>query len=58
MPFAAIMQYQPGWVGFLQTRVLTCLGCLWFNRSQARSCLGCLCYPQASGLRRLQGPGH
>jgi hypothetical protein len=35
-PFAVIMQLHPGWVGFLQTRVLNCLGCLWFNRTEAR----------------------
>lgn len=34
MPFAAIMQLQPGWVGFLQKHVLTCLGCLWFHRTE------------------------
>ena len=37
MPFAAIMQLQPGWVGFLQKRVLSCLGCLWFHRTEVRS---------------------
>ena len=36
MPFANIMQLQPGWVGFLQKRVLTCLGCLWFQRSEVQ----------------------
>ena len=35
-PFAVIMQLHPGWVGFLQTKVLNCLGCLWFNRTEAR----------------------
>lgn len=35
-PFAVIMQLHPGWVGFLQTRVLNCLGCLWFNRTEVR----------------------
>ncbi|KAK9803255.1 hypothetical protein WJX72_000102 [[Myrmecia] bisecta] len=35
-PFAAIMQLHPGWVGFLQTRVLGCLGCLWFNRNEVK----------------------
>lgn len=34
MPFAAIMQLHPGWVGFLQKRVLSCLGCLWFHRTE------------------------
>lgn len=33
-PFAVIMQLHPGWVGFLQTQVLNCLGCLWFNRTE------------------------
>jgi glycerol-3-phosphate O-acyltransferase 3/4 len=36
-PFAVIMQLHPGWVGFMQTKVLNCLGCLWFNRSEARA---------------------
>jgi hypothetical protein len=36
MPFAAIMQLHGGWVGFLQRQVLTCLGCLWFQRGEAR----------------------
>nr|ALK24260.1 glycerol-3-phosphate acyltransferase [Lobosphaera incisa]UUT39807.1 glycerol-3-phosphate acyltransferase [Lobosphaera incisa] len=35
-PFASIMQLHPGWVGFLQTRVLGCLGCLWFNRNEVK----------------------
>ena len=35
-PFAVIMQLHPGWVGFLQTKVLNCLGCLWFNRTEVR----------------------
>lgn len=33
-PFAVIMQLHNGWVGFLQTQVLSCLGCLWFNRTE------------------------
>ncbi|KAK9915974.1 hypothetical protein WJX75_006800 [Coccomyxa subellipsoidea] len=35
-PFAVIMQLHPGWVGFLQTQVLNCLGCLWFNRTEVK----------------------
>lgn len=35
-PFAVIMQLHPGWVGFLQTSVLSCLGCLWFNRTEVK----------------------
>lgn len=35
-PFAVIMQLHPGWVGFLQTQVLGCLGCLWFNRNEVK----------------------
>lgn len=35
-PFAAIMQLHPGWVGIFQTRYLASLGCLWFNRTQAK----------------------
>lgn len=31
---AAIMQLHPGWVGTLQKRYLSALGCLWFNRTQ------------------------
>lgn len=30
------MQLHPGWVGVLQRRYLNALGCLWFNRTQAR----------------------
>eukprot|EP00798_Chlamydomonas_sp_ICE-L_P015756 gene15756-21879_t len=35
-PFAAIMQLHSGWIAFLQTRLLTSLGCLWFNRTEAK----------------------
>lgn len=35
-PFAVIMQLHPGWVGWLQRRVLSCLGCLWFKRTEVR----------------------
>eukprot|EP00803_Ostreobium_quekettii_P001706 evm.model.scf_582.10 EVM.evm.TU.scf_582.10 scf_582:55705-60927(+) len=35
-PFAVIMQLHPGWVGWLQRRVLNCLGCLWFKRTEAK----------------------
>lgn len=35
-PFAVIMQLHLGWVGFLQTRVLKSLGCLWFNRTESK----------------------
>lgn len=35
-PFAAIMQLHPGWVGMLQKRYLSALGCLWFNRTQSK----------------------
>ncbi|KAK9790569.1 hypothetical protein WJX73_010646 [Symbiochloris irregularis] len=35
-PFCVIMQLHPGWVGFLQTQVLNCLGCLWFNRTEVK----------------------
>lgn len=37
--FAVIMQLHPGWVGFLQTKVLDSLGCLWFNRTEVRDSL-------------------
>jgi glycerol-3-phosphate O-acyltransferase 3/4 len=35
-PFAVIMQLHGGWIAFLQTRVLSCLGCLWFNRNEVK----------------------
>lgn len=35
-PFAAIMQLHPGWVGVMQKRYLSALGCLWFNRTQSK----------------------
>lgn len=35
-PFAAIMQLHPGWVGVLQRKYLKNLGCLYFDRTQAR----------------------
>lgn len=35
-PFAAIMQLHPGWVGMMQKRYLSALGCLWFNRTQTK----------------------
>lgn len=31
-PFAVIMQLHHGWIAFLQKRILSSLGCLWFNR--------------------------
>ena len=34
--FAAIMQLQPGWVGFLMKHVLDVLGCVWFDRTDAK----------------------
>lgn len=36
-PFAVIMQLHAGWIAFIQTRVLSCLGCLWFNRNEVSS---------------------
>ncbi len=36
-PFACIMQLQPGFLGFLQTRVLPCIGGLFFNRTEVTS---------------------
>lgn len=36
-PFAVIMQLHAGWIAFLQTRVLSCLGCLWFNRNEVHT---------------------
>lgn len=35
-PFAAIMQLHPGWVGMMQKKYLSALGCLWFNRTQVK----------------------
>ncbi|GER55220.1 glycerol-3-phosphate acyltransferase [Striga asiatica] len=34
--FAVIMQKHPGWVGLLQSTILESLGCIWFNRSEAK----------------------
>lgn len=34
--FATIMQKHPGWVGFFQDTVLSSLGCVWFNRTEAK----------------------
>lgn len=46
-PFAVIMQLHGGWIAFLQTRVLSCLGCLWFNRNEvsprSSACRGSKC---------------
>eukprot|EP00899_Mesostigma_viride_P000836 jgi/Mesvir1/10753/Mv13822-RA.1 len=33
-PFAVIMQIHKGWVGFTQKHILSCLGCIWFNRTE------------------------
>ncbi|PKA60207.1 Lysophospholipid acyltransferase LPEAT1 [Apostasia shenzhenica] len=35
-PFAVIMQKHPGWVGFIQKTILESLGCIWFNRTEAK----------------------
>ncbi|CAA7024999.1 unnamed protein product [Microthlaspi erraticum] len=35
-PFAVIMQKHPGWVGLLQSTILETVGCIWFNRSEAK----------------------
>ncbi|KAH9694416.1 glycerol-3-phosphate acyltransferase 9 [Citrus sinensis] len=34
--FAVIMQKHPGWVGLLQSTILESVGCIWFNRSEAK----------------------
>ena len=47
-PFAVIMQLHGGWIRFLQTQVLQCLGCLWFNRTEVRP--NAPCGPSISGL--------
>eukprot|EP01025_Chloroclados_australasicus_P049088 TRINITY_DN557_c0_g1_i4.p1 TRINITY_DN557_c0_g1~~TRINITY_DN557_c0_g1_i4.p1 ORF type:complete len:404 (-),score=42.26 TRINITY_DN557_c0_g1_i4:514-1587(-) len=35
-PFAAIMQQYTGWIGFIQSKVLASLGCVWFNRAELK----------------------
>lgn len=35
-PFAVIMQKHPGWVGFIQKTILESVGCIWFNRTEAK----------------------
>ncbi|KAJ8511110.1 hypothetical protein OPV22_001544 [Ensete ventricosum] len=34
--FAVIMQKHPGWVGFIQENIGETLGCIWFNRTEAK----------------------
>ena len=34
--YALIGQGHPGFVGFLQNKILSCLGCVWFERSQSK----------------------
>eukprot|EP00742_Colponemidia_sp_Colp-10_P008116 GILJ01008760.1.p1 GENE.GILJ01008760.1~~GILJ01008760.1.p1 ORF type:complete len:568 (-),score=77.82 GILJ01008760.1:168-1871(-) len=34
--FSLVGQQHPGWVGFMQNKVLNCLGCIWFNRSESK----------------------
>ncbi|ERN04939.1 glycerol-3-phosphate acyltransferase 3 [Amborella trichopoda] len=34
--FAVIMQKHAGWVGLLQSTILESLGCIWFNRTEAK----------------------
>ncbi|KAL1366364.1 hypothetical protein HN51_014202 [Arachis hypogaea] len=34
--FAVIMQKHPGWVGLLQNTILESVGCIWFNRTEAK----------------------
>ncbi|CAM8899084.1 unnamed protein product [Rhodiola kirilowii] len=34
--FAVIMQKHPGWVGLLQSTILESVGCIWFNRTEAK----------------------
>lgn len=55
MPFAAIMQLQPGWVGFLQKRVLSCLGCLWFHRTEVCGSVIILRVSLVHAARNLSG---
>jgi len=33
--FASIGQRHSGWVGFIQTQILDCLGCIWFDRGES-----------------------
>lgn len=35
-PFAVIMQKHGGWVGWMQSTVLSSLGCIHFNRSESK----------------------
>lgn len=35
-PFAVIMQKHGGWVGWMQSVVLSSLGCIHFNRSESK----------------------
>ena len=37
MDVPQIMQIHPGWVGFIQKRVLRSLGCIYFNRTEVRA---------------------
>lgn len=34
--FAVVGQSHPGWVGYIQSHYLECLGCVWFNRSESK----------------------
>eukprot|EP00897_Mesotaenium_endlicherianum_P007428 jgi/Mesen1/6713/ME000344S05996 len=34
--FAVIMQKHPGWVGLVQSKILESVGCIWFNRTEAK----------------------
>ncbi len=36
IPFAVVGQRHPGWIGFLQDHVLSCLGCIFFERKEAK----------------------
>lgn len=35
-PYATVGQQHPGAVGFIQNKVLQCLGCLWFDRNETK----------------------
>lgn len=36
-PFACIMQLHPSWMGWMQKNVMSGIGCVFFNREEARS---------------------
>ncbi len=35
-PFASVMQYHPGWMGWIQEHIMGCIDCVFFNRGKVR----------------------